>query len=196
MTMGSPILDLTQQPIASWVMVKANVGGWFFDAVLNVTRTSTLTITSNPIQLGSSVSDYAYLNPKTLSMEIGMTDVATSFIPGQFAGAPSRSVAAYEVLFALQAQRIPVQVTTRVGVWQNMLIASLSDVDDNTTTHALRATVDFQQLLVASVQIVQISANPAVTGSLTGGPRQPKQLSPAQQNAFLQLQSALGHPLP
>ncbi|GLG02180.1 hypothetical protein Alches_22210 [Alicyclobacillus hesperidum subsp. aegles] len=174
--MASPILDLTKPPIKSYVYAKTNIGGWFFDAFLQATHTSTLTITQHPVQSGSSISDYAYMQPRTLSLNIGMTDVAKSFIPGQFSGGSSRSVQAYQVLLQLQQMRIPVQVYTRLGLYQNMLVETLTVQDDNTTTHGLRCTVDLSELLVATVEVVKISANPAVTDSAKKGTQQPKQV--------------------
>ncbi|WP_281759275.1 phage baseplate protein, partial [Alicyclobacillus hesperidum] len=122
------------------------------------------------------ISDYAYMQPRTLSLNIGMTDVAKSFIPGQFSGGSSRSVQAYQVLLQLQQMRIPVQVYTRLGLYQNMLVETLTVQDDNTTTHGLRCTVDLSELLVATVEVVKISANPAVTDSAKKGTQQPKQV--------------------
>ena len=174
--MASPILDLTKAPIKSYVYAKTNIGGWFFDAILQATHTSQLTITQHPVQSGSSISDYAYMQPRTLSLNIGMTDVAKSFIPGQFSGGSSRSVQAYQVLLQLQQMRIPVQVYTRLGLYQNMLVETMTVQDDNTTTHGLRCTVDLSELLVATVEVVKISANPAVTDSAKKGTQQPKQV--------------------
>lgn len=176
---GSPILDLTKAPIRSFVYAKTNIGGWFFDAILQASHTSTLTITSHPIQAGSNVSDNAFLQPRTLSMNIGMSDVAKSFIPGQFEDGTSRSEQAYKVLKELQQLRIPVQVYTRRGLYQNMLVETLTVQDDNTTVYGLRVTVDLQELLVATVQVVKISANPAVTDKAKKGKQQPKQIPPS-----------------
>lgn len=175
----NPILDLTAANLKSFVYVKTNIGGWFFDAVLDLTHTSTLTITTHPIQIGSSVTDYAFLQPRTLSMNIGMTDAAHSFIPGQFDGGGSRSVQAYNVLLQLQKMRIPVQVYTRLGLYQNMLVSTLTVQDDHTTVNGLSCTVDLQELLVATVSTVAISANPAVTGKATKGKQQPQKPPPS-----------------
>ncbi|UUZ93234.1 hypothetical protein LJK87_50080 [Paenibacillus sp. P25] len=110
-----PVLDLTADNIKDYVYVKTNVGGWFFDAWISMEHSSKLTITDHPVQTGAAISDHAFLQPRSLSMEIGMSDVATSFIPGQFDGDWSRSVAAYKVILELQRLRIPVQILTRLG---------------------------------------------------------------------------------
>jgi hypothetical protein len=175
----SPILDLTSPSIRSFVYAKTNIGGWFFDANLQLTHTSTLTITSHPVQIGSSITDYAYLQPRTLSIDIGMSDAAKSFIAGQFSGGASRSVQAYNVLSQLQQLRIPVQVYTRLGLYQNMLVETLTVNDDHTTHSGLRVTVDLQELLVATVSVVAISANPAKTSSSSSGKKQPQSPPPS-----------------
>lgn len=188
----NPIVDLTAPSVRSWVYAKANIGGWFFDADLQNTHTSTLTITTSPIQLGSSLTDNAFMQPRTLSMNIGMTDVATSFIPGQFAGGASRSATAYEVLQQLQELRIPIQVYTRLRLYQNMLVQTLTAQEDYTTAHALRATVDLQEVLVATVTVVKISNNPAVTNHSKRGKQQPKAVAPVQQSLLSLALSGLG----
>lgn len=174
-----PILDLTAPNIKSFVYVKTNIGGWFFDAILNMNHTSQLTITSHPIEIGSSVTDYAYLQPKKLSMSILQTDVAQSFIQGQFSRGTSRSIEAWRVLQDLQTLRIPIQVYTRLGLYQNMLIETLTTQDDHTTTHALRASVDFKQLLVARVSKVKVTSAPATTTKAKKGKQQPHQVPPS-----------------
>ncbi len=173
--MSSPVLDLTSPSIRSFVYTKTNIGGWFFDAFLEMTHTSTLTITQHPVQSGSTISDFAYLQPRTLSMNIGMSDVAQSIIPGQFSGGSSRSVQAYDVLKQLQQLRIPIQVYTRLGLYENMLVETLTVNEDYTTPNGLRVTVDLSELLVATVEVVKISAKPQVTNKANQGKKQPVQ---------------------
>lgn len=172
-----PILDLNANNIKSFVLVRSNIGGWFFDAELQTTHTSTLTITSHPVQTGNSVTDYAFLQPRKLSMNIGMSDVAKSLIPGQFETGTSRSIEAFKILQKLQSMRIPIQVYSRLGLYQNMLVETLTTQDDHTTTHGLKCTVDFQELLVAKVSTVKVSSNPAVTNNVQKGNQQPQQLN-------------------
>lgn len=185
----NPILDTAQAPISTWLLVKSNIGGWFFDAVLSAQHTLTLTVTADPIQLGSSVTDYAYVQPRQLVLQIGQSDSATSFIPGQFAGGPSRSVNAYQVLKALAYQRIPVQVTTRLETYPNMIVQEVQATEDHTTANALQATVTLQELLVATVQAVVVSANPTVTSRQGRGTAQPSQLTQAQAATLAQRQT-------
>lgn len=169
----SPILDLSAPEIKDLVFTKTNIGGWFFDAYLKMTHTSRLTITEHPVQLGAALTDHAFLQPRELIMEVGMSNVATSFVPGQFSEGYSRSVTAFQVLKDLQALRVPIQVHTRLGLYQNMLIEVLSAPDDYTTLEGLRATVTFREILVAQVKTVQISSRPQVTNSANRGNPEP-----------------------
>lgn len=170
---SNPILDLNSQPIASLVYLKTNIGGWFFDAFLRSTHTSRLTITEHPVQTGAALTDHAFLQPKELTMEIGMSDVATGLVPGQFTGGWSRSVQAFKVLQELQALRVPLQVHTRLGLYQNMLIEEISAPDDFTTLYGLRCTVTLREIIVAQVRTVKISAKPAVTNQANRGKLEP-----------------------
>ncbi|MGG1268010.1 phage baseplate protein [Brevibacillus laterosporus] len=169
----SPIQDLTSQPIASLVYLKTNIGGWFFDAILRSTHTSRLNITQHPVQTGAALTDHAYLQPKELTMEVGMSDVAEGLIPGQFTGSWSRSVHAFKVLQELQALRVPLQVHTRLGLYQNMLIEELTAPDDFTTLSGLRCTVTMREIIVAQVRTVKISSKPAVTNRANRGKQEP-----------------------
>lgn len=167
--MANPILDLNAPNIKSHVFVKNNINGWFFDAIIKMTHTTTLTITDQPVQSGAALTDHAFLQPKELQMDIGMSDVAKSFIPGQFSGGSSRSVTAYQVLRQLQDMRIPIQIYTRLNTYQNMLVEVISAPDDYTTQYGMKCTVTFREILVAQVKTVKISARPAVTNSVNGG---------------------------
>ncbi|NRS20586.1 hypothetical protein HP398_29645 [Brevibacillus sp. HB1.4B] len=169
----NPLLDLSSKPIASLVYLKTNIGGWFFDAILRSTHTSRLNITQHPVQTGAALTDHAFLQPKEVSMEIGMSDTATSLIPGQFTGGWSRSVQAFKVLQELQALRVPLQVHSRLGLYQNMLIEEISAPDDYTTLYALRCTVLLREIMVAQVRTVKISAKAAVTSQANRGKVEP-----------------------
>ena len=168
----NPILDLNSPPISSLVYLKTNIGGWFFDAILRSTHTSRLKITDHPVQTGAALTDHSYLEPKELTMEIGMSDTATSLIPGQFTGGWSRSVQAFRVLKELQAIRVPMQVHSRLGLYQNMLIEEISAPDDFTTLNGLRCTVTLREIIVAQVRTVKISSKPAVTDRAVTGKRE------------------------
>jgi len=175
--MDNPILDLEGPEIKDLVYTKTNIGGWFFDAYLKMEHTSRLTITEHPVQAGSAVSDHAFLQPRELTMNVAMSNVHESFVPGQFSGGYSRSVQAFYVLKELQDLRVPIQIHTRLGLYRNMLIEVLTAPDDHETLDGLNCTVTFRELIVAQVTTVQISARPEVTDSSKRGSPEPATLN-------------------
>lgn len=146
-----------------------NSGKYVFDAFLTIQHNRNLTITESPVQTGANISDHAYMEPKELTMDIGMSDVMTSVIHGQFLDGETRSVSAYNMLSDLQSQRVPCNVVTRLGTYTNMLVETISVNDDNTTFHGLKATVTFKEILVAAVETVKISARPQTSTSTNNG---------------------------
>lgn len=170
---NSPVLDLNAPEIKDLVYTKTNIGGWFFDAYLKMDHTSRLTITDHPVQTGAAVTDHAFLQPRELSMDVAMSNVNESAVPGQFSGGYSRSVQAFNILKELQRLRVPIQVHTRLGLYPNMLIEVLTAPDDYTMLDGLRCTVTFREILVAQVTTVQISARPEVTDSAKRGTPEP-----------------------
>lgn len=157
------------------VMVDSNIGGLFFDAIIHTDTEEQLTITSHPVQTGANISDHAYREPSRVTMEVFMSDVMASRLPGQFTdagsglmsgfdvasavkAAGSRSVSAYLRLVELQRAKVPFSVYTRLGVYKNMLIENISTPDDANTAHGLRCTVSMREVLMAQVATTKVSA--------------------------------------
>lgn len=136
---------------------KTNIGGYFFDGFLSVQHSSTLTITKNPVQTGSVVVDNAFVNPRQLTMQIIVSDVHESMIAGQFEGGWRRHTDAWTVLKNIQENRIPVQVFTKLDIYENMLISELSAEDSAETFSSLKANVKLEEIPVARVKKVKIS---------------------------------------
>jgi len=155
--------------ISELVLVKTNIGAYFFDAFLSVAHSSKLKITENPVESGSTVADHAYMEPRELTMEIGMSDVLTSLVPGQFNTGYTRSVSAYQTLRQMQIDRIPLFVHTRLDSYQNMLIQAISAPDDKNTQFGLRCSVTLREVIISSVKFVPVSADPQVTNSSNQG---------------------------
>lgn len=167
----------TNMDAAQMVLVKTNIGGLFFDAVVHVDTEEQLTITSHPVQNGTNISDHAFREPTRITMEIKMSDAMASRYPGQFNTAYTKSVSAYRRLLDLQRSRIPFSVLTRLGSYQNMLIENIGAPDDPTMLYGLTCTVAMREVLVASVAVTKVSARQWTTGTGTHrGEVQPKQL--------------------
>lgn len=133
------------------VELKTNIGGLFFDAVLSTDSDESLTITSHPIQNGANISDHAFNNPATITMEIAMSDAMASFLPGQYGGPDGKSITAYRMLRDLKELRIPVQVRTRLDTYSNMLIKGIHVHDDVSTLNGLKASIELQEVFIVDV---------------------------------------------
>jgi len=166
-------IDVNAELIQSLILVKTNIGGWFFDAFLKLDHKSSLAITDHPVQSGVSVSDHAYLKPRILTIDVGMSECGRQLIPTQFSGSWSRSVRAYQVLTDMQKSRIPVTVLTRLGQYKNMLVEDIDVSDDYKTLFGLKATVMMKELIVAEVTTVKISASSQLTGATKRGIAEP-----------------------
>lgn len=136
---------------------KTNIGGYFFDGFLNVSINSELEITQHTVETGSDISDHSYKKPTEVSMTVIMSDAHQSLVPGQFEGSWSRSANSFAVLQKIQSDRIAVSVLTRLGLFENMLIKSISVQDTDKEIFGLRADVKLVELPVARVRTVKIS---------------------------------------
>jgi hypothetical protein len=170
--------------------------GYFFDAVLRTDHSSKLKITEHPVEEGAAVTDHAYVEPRSLTLEIGMSDVCTSVVDGQFMQKSSRSVSAYDVLKQLQANRIPLKVITRLDVYENMLIETVTTPDDYKTMYGLRATIGLREIIVVATNTVALpnrtSAQPYKTGATNTGTVQPVQVKEPSKSLLKQMRGAVG----
>lgn len=149
--------DFSKTSYAGLLYCKTNIGGYFFDGFLNVTHESELEITENQVATGSSIVDHAYKKPVTLSMTVLVSDVHQSIVPSQFTEGWRRHTSAWQILKKMQSDRIPVSVFTKLGLYDNMLIQSLSAVDTDKTLSSLSADVTLREVPVATLKTVKVS---------------------------------------
>lgn len=159
------------------VYVRTNMAGYFFDAVIREEHVSTLRITEHPVQNGASITDHAYQVPSRLTLEIGMSDVMDTYIPGQYEGGyDGKSVYAYQTFKALQMERVPFTVVTRLDVYENMLIEQIVSPVDNTTPYGLKCIIMLRQIIMAKVSDTTVkSESPQTTDKTDTGQSQTKQ---------------------
>jgi len=168
------------------------IGRLYFDAILKTDHTLKLTTTEHPVESGPNVVDHSYMEPSEVSMEIGVSDSAVN--PANF-GKGARSVTAFNELAKLQASGEPFTVITRLKIYRNMVIGTLTAPDDFSTMHALKAFVMMHEVPMVETQTVTISprasAQPQKTGSTNSGAKQPD-ASPPQQSILRQAAGNLG----
>jgi hypothetical protein len=157
------------------VYAKTSVGGYFFDAVLKIDHSSTIKITEHPVQNGANTSDHAFKLPDRVVLEIGMSDCMDTYVSGQFTDNKSKSISAYQTLRVLQASFTPLELTTRLENYKNMLIENISTPDDFKTLTGLKCSITLKQLITAEVEILLVSSRPQVTSNKKAIAVQPKQ---------------------
>lgn len=152
------------------ILVKTNIGGYFFDGFMRVSHQIRTNITSHQVQKGVSVSDHAFLDPVEITMEIRMSDAMKGLVEEQFGDiAYTRSVAAFRILRDLQRNRIPVRILTRLDEYQNMIIKDLSVEDSVDTLNGLICNVTMQELIVAEEKTVKVSTRTQTTTTSDSG---------------------------
>ena len=182
-TSGTPTSGLTYDAL---LYCKTNIGGYFFDGFMQVDHTIELQTTENPVETGASVVDHAYVKPAKVVMKVMMSDVHQSLVPEQFSGASFRSVNAWQVLRKLQADRIPMSIFTRLGLYTNMLITSLTASDTPETFRALSAEVTLKEIPVARIKKVKISSADQTTIKSEMGKIEASQINDELQSLLYQ----------
>lgn len=182
-TSGTPTSGLTYDAL---LYCKTNIGGYFFDGFMQVDHTIELQTTENPVETGASVVDHAYVKPAKVVMKVMMSDVHQSLVPDQFSGASFRSVNAWQVLRKLQADRIPMSIFTRLGLYTNMLITSLTASDTPETFRALSAEVTLKEIPVARIKTVKISSADQTTVKTEMGKIEASQINDELQSLLYQ----------
>ena len=139
------------QEKAMFYMEDNEATSYFFDAVLKTEHVGTRRLTTHPIQTGSAITDHSYRIPSTLTMEIGVSDAMDCYSEyfDWKKGYGERSVNAYQALAKLRDSGEPLDVTTRLYVYKNMVIESLSAIEEYKTRNELRATVRFTEIIIA-----------------------------------------------
>lgn len=163
---------------------------YFFDAVLRAEHNQEAVGTKHPVQIGPAIVDHVYLMPARVVLEVGMSDAMDSFMAGQYSGARSKSVSAYQTFKQIQAARVPITLATRLDQYQNMWLQDVRATETNVTAHAARVTLYFEQIISAQTSSVTTSARPDQTGATNLGTKAPGGLSTSETNQLNSLAGA------
>ncbi len=146
---------------------------WYFDAVIRLDHNQSQRITQHPVQNGANITDHSFAMPATLSLEIGMSEVMDSYVPGQWNGDNEswpKSKMAYQQLVSWKNLGVPLTISSRLDTYENMVIATINAPDDIKTKYGLKAMVTFQQIFVFNVGVQKTSLRPSVAKPVEKGP--------------------------
>ncbi len=163
------------------VLIRSNcwtVGGIVFDGVLQCEHTSESKPTDYLVQGGAVMSDHMINQPVTVSMSIIMSDITPEQLEPineanaittlqevskqledsknisnwiNFKGAKRRSEYIYKVLKGIQLANYPLEITTRLYNYKNMVITGLSAVENAESFNGLVCNIQFREIMMAGV---------------------------------------------
>lgn len=151
------------------VYAQTNLNGYYFDAYITITHSSSLNVTEHKVESGGVIADHAYLMPREVQMQIAVSD-ATVDPFSQFAGSgSSRSINAYKLLQQLQRDRVPITVYTKFDIYQNCLIKELSTEDNANNAEAMHANITLVEVPTAYLETSKISIDWQTTDEARDG---------------------------
>lgn len=157
------------------VRPQRSIGQMTAQVTIRETHTDELEITDHPIEVGSVISDHAFMRPCELVVECGWSNSPTDYgiLSGLLApvlgtvqslasliagGGVSQVKAVYDQFLAMQSQRVPFSVQTGKRIYDNMLVKSLRVVTDKTSENSLMVTAVLRQVILVSTQVVSVGA--------------------------------------
>lgn len=173
------------------VKPRRSIGPFVAQVTILEDHNDELEITEHPVEIGASITDYAFKRPAELTIECawsnspstagliegivggvratidGVTQTVQSALTGN-ASSQVRDI--YNRLLELQASKIPFDVYTGKRFYRNMLIKSLRTRSDSSTENSLPVTATFRELIVVSTSTLLVSvprANQPFAGATT-----------------------------
>ena len=163
-----------------FIRTKKSIGGIQLDAVLSEAHNNTVSLTKNPVEFGADITDHAIVQPKQVTILAEVSDTplgAAAFgqivdlVTGLFGTSTTpnitRSNAAYNALVQVQEAREPIDVQTRLKLYKDMVITSISTVQDKDSSRIARMVIGLEEVLIVQSQIVQLSPDQLQSGSAT-----------------------------
>jgi hypothetical protein len=117
--------------------------------VIEEDHEDTLTITEHPVEQGAAITDHAFKNPSSVTIQCMWSNTQASL----FDFSESYVQGIYQQLIALQNGRQPITIVTGKRMYQNMLLESITTQTTNESAYSLPVTLECKQII-----IVQTSA--------------------------------------
>lgn len=152
-----------------FIRVKRSLGGIQLDSVIEESHDNTVQLTQNPVEDGVDISDHAIVRPKKVRLKAIVTDSPlgaaaftqiidsiTSLFGSSTESNITRSQQAYKLLVLLMENREPIVVTTRLVVYDNMVITSIKVTQDKDTSRAVFLDIGLEQVIITESQIIAV----------------------------------------
>lgn len=177
--LGVTIAEAALLNLVSPVLFRVrSIGDFVADITVREVHRDELVITKLPVEQGAAITDHAYKQPATVSIETGWSNSST-----EADGNPNYIQEKYGDIIALQASRQPVDIITGKRVYRNMLLGTLSTFTDEKTENAMMLTIDATEVNLVNTQTVQVPPASAQ--------KMPDQTQPAIDRGAIQTQPAI-----
>lgn len=150
--------------------------GLFADVTIEEKHKDEAQITEHPTEVGTPISDHAYMEPAELVMKVGWSESAgklNGMVGNSVLAETTGLVAVYETLRALQSNHVRLIVSTGKRLYTNMLIKSLSCTTDMSSENSLMIDLTFKKVKIArtrdTVVFVENMQSPEAIGSVKDG---------------------------
>lgn len=128
------------------------------DATLSENHDMKATVTSNPVEDGTEVSDHIYNSPLEVQID-GLVSNAPITRLGLQEATEDRVQDAFTELERLYEARKPVTIVTGLKVYKSMVMVQLSIPRDRSTGESLRFSAQFRQIKTVKSKSVSIPQN-------------------------------------
>jgi hypothetical protein len=146
-----------------------SIGTILIDAFEDEDHHSVVTVTTSPVEDGSTISDNAIEEPDELIIN-GIVGAASILNPisslsslasgrGSLSSFISRPLDVDQALYALKHARQPIQVVTGLRVYQNMVITDYRVKRNKDTGGALHFTAYLKQIIIVQSQTTSVPAS-------------------------------------
>lgn len=189
------------QPL--FIRTQKSIGGIQLDAVINETHINDISITRNPVELGAKITDNAIVEPKKVMILAEVTDTPLNPLAGtqvieddgRVGSATSsnitRSNAAYNAIVELAEKREPIELQTKLKLYENMLITNISVTQDKDSSRIVSMNISLEEIIIVESKTVFIpptqTSNPTTRAQATtaddSGRREPEQVTEAEEPA-------------
>jgi hypothetical protein len=158
-------------------------GGISGYVTISESASDTVTITKQPIQQGAAISDHAFKNPVSFSIQISFADAG--FLPSLFGGKSLPDI--YQELLALQSSFVPFNCVTPKRTYYNMLFAALGQTTDKKTENVLAINATFEEVIIVPVASTNIPRSQLRNPGSNGGNQ-----NAGKKSALLTLTQGIG----
>lgn len=180
-------------PNALALPASSKIGDIEVETTLEATHEDRLHVTEHPVEAGASIADHSFKKPAELVLRCGWSNASLKalfgIISGFFAGGTMTKAdyvsGIYSQLLKLQETREPIEISTGLRQYDNMLITSLGVQRDQRTSQIILVTATFREVIIVSTAAATLpakdaQANPANTAEVeNAGAKQAVDTTPA-----------------